>query len=115
MWAASQATKPKPVKKVVVKKIRLICAAPDGFEGAVVLSSTGTSPMGCKPHPSASVPSQDLRKRPSIPILRLKGAGIESEGPIRGMELRWNGLARLSLFEEFASSIADTNRLFVVM
>lgn len=63
MWAASQAPKPKPVKKVVVKKIRLICAAPNGFAGSVVLASTGTSPMGYIPHPSVSVPSYDMLER----------------------------------------------------
>lgn len=54
MWAASQAPKPKPVKKVVVKRIRLICAAPDGFEGTVVLSSLGTLFLGLAPDPTCS-------------------------------------------------------------
>ena len=43
MWAAANSPKPQPAKKVVVKRIRLIGAAPEGFEGETVLSSTGTS------------------------------------------------------------------------
>jgi DnaJ family protein C protein 2 len=40
MWAAANSPKPQPAKKVVVKRIRLIGAAPEGFEGETVLSST---------------------------------------------------------------------------
>lgn len=53
MWAASQSPKPKPVKKKVVKVTRLICAAPDGFEGAEVYGSIGTS--------SHALPRRSLR------------------------------------------------------
>jgi len=44
MWAAYMSPKPQQVKKVVVKKIRVICSAGMEFEGELVAASVGMSP-----------------------------------------------------------------------